>query len=283
MANVDYKYPIGFARSISIKDMLIDYSAAPKSTAPCWLMDIVSFSRTDTGTRLFFPNHIEFQDIRVDAREQGVRLMRIPNPQHYDLRQGGAYDGSTLEANCRLVVDKVQLEEMSPKNPNDADQVHLLIGGTQATDHSDELSLFPKIRFTDCADVSVYLGNCIASASFERCSLNTITAPGLRGELVFRDCRFQPQVQAVQGDLYTLDSTLGTRFTNCTVHAPVINGKVTPEMVNRTGFLDINSTVRHYHLNTALGKRILEHYRQQGTELTSGFVAMLKLHHSMEE
>jgi len=53
MADVDYKYPIGFARSVSIKDMLIDYSAAPTSKAPCWLMDIVPFSRTETGARLF--------------------------------------------------------------------------------------------------------------------------------------------------------------------------------------------------------------------------------------
>jgi len=65
--------------------MLIDYSAALTSTAPCWLVDIVSFSRTETGTRLFFANRIEFQNIRVDGREQGVRLMRIPNPQRYDL------------------------------------------------------------------------------------------------------------------------------------------------------------------------------------------------------
>jgi len=283
MANADYKYPIGFARSVSIKDMRIDYSAASKSTAPCWLMDIVSFSRTDTGTRLFFPNHIEFQDIRVQARKQGVRLMRIPNPQHYDLGQGGAYDGSTLEPNCRLVVDKVQLEEMSPKTSGDSTQVHLLIGAAQASEPADQHSLFPEIRFTDCDDVSVYLGHCMASAFFDRCSVNTITAPGLRGELLFRDCRFQARVQAVQGDLYTLDSTLGTRFTNCTVHAPVINGKLTPEMVNRTGFLDINRAVRHYHLNTALGNRILDHYRQQGTELTSDFIAMLKLHHGVEE
>jgi len=283
MADVDYKYPIGFARSVSIKDMLIDYSAAPTSKAPCWLMDIVPFSRTETGARLFFPNRIEFKDIRVDGREQGVRLMRIPNPHHYDLRRRGAYDGSTLEANCTLVVDNVQLEKMVPKNPDDTNQVQLLIGGKQTADYADQVSLFPEIRYTDCDDVSVYLGNCITSAFFERCSLNTVTAPGLRGELVFRDCRLQPKVQELQGNLYTLESTLGTRFTNCTVHAPVINGRVDPEMVNRTGFVEINRSIRHYHLNTALGNRILDHYHSQGMELNPDFIAMLKLHHGMEE
>jgi hypothetical protein len=283
MADFDYQYPIGFARSVVIKDMLIDYSAAPKSTAPCWLMDIVPFSKTSTGSRLFFPNHIEFSDVRVGGRERGVRLLRIPNPHDYDLQRQGGYDGSRLEANCTLVADAVQLEKMVPKYPNDTDDVHLLIGGADGADYADQVSLFPEIRFTDCDDVSVYLGNCIANAFFDRCSLNIVTAPSLRGELVFRDCRFQPDVQEVQGDLYTLESTLGTRFTNCTVHAPIVAGMANPEMVNRTGFVEINRSVRHYHLNTALGNRIVEHYRRKGTELNPDFIAMLRLHHWMEE
>jgi len=56
-----------------------------------------------------------------------------------------------------------------------------------------------------------------------------------------------------------------------------------PELVNRTGFLEINRSVRHYHLNTALGSRIVDHYRRQGTRLNRDFIAMLKLHHAMEE
>lgn len=283
MADFDYQYPIGFARSVMIEDMVIDYSAAPKSTSPCWLMDIVPFSRAETGARLFFPNLIEFRDVRVEGREQGVRLLRIPNPQHYDLRRKGGYDGSRLRANCRLVVDGVQLEKILPKSPDDTERVHLLIGGPNAAEYADHVSLFPEIRCIDCDDVSVYLGNCIASVFFDRCSLNTVTAAGLRGELVFRDCRFQPNIQALQGDIYKLDSALGTRFTNCTVHAPVVNGMAHPELVNSTGFVEINGSVRHYHINTTLGNRILEHYRRQGTELNPDFIARLKLHHEMEE
>ena len=145
------------------------------------------------------------------------------------------------------------------------------------------MSLFPEIRFTDCDDVSLYLGNCIASVFFDRCSVNTITAEGLRGELVFRDCRFGPNVQEIRGDFYRLESTLGTRFTNCTVHAPVVAGMARPELVNRSGFVEINKSVRHYHLNTALGRRIVDHYRRKGVELSPDFIAMLKLHHGAEE
>ncbi|MCP4454942.1 MAG: hypothetical protein GY809_26075 [Planctomycetes bacterium] len=283
IADFDYKYPIGFARSVTIADMVIDYSAAPESTAPCWLMDVVPFSRTRTGSRLFFPNRIEFANVRVEGREQGVRLLRLPNPQHYDLGRPGQYDGSRLKANGTLVVDDVQLEKMVPASPDDTEPVHLLIGGARTPDSADPKSLFPEIRFTDCDDVSVYLGHATASAFFDRCSLNTITAPGLRGELVFRDCRFQPNVQAVKGDLYTVESTLGTRFTNFTIHAPVIGGKVTPDGVNRTGIVEINRSVQYFHLNTTLGNRILDHYTHQGTALTPEFIAMLKLHHAMED
>ena len=283
MADFDYQYPVGFARSVIIEDMLIDYGAAPESTSPCWLMDIVPFSRTDTGARLFFPDHIEFSDVRVDGRKPGVRLLRIPNPHHYDLGRHGGYDGSQLEANCTLVAKSVELEKMTPKYPGDTDAVHLLIGGEGAADYADQMSLFPKIRFTDCDGVSVYLGDCVASAFFDRCSLNTVAARSLRGELVFRDCRFQPNVQEVRDNLYTLESTLGTRFTNCTVHAPVVAGTANPALVNRTGFLEINRSIRHYHLNTALGNRIVEHYRRRGTELNPEFIAMLRLHHGMDD
>jgi hypothetical protein len=47
--------------------------------------------------------------------------------------------------------------------------------------------------------------------------------------------------------------------------------------------LQINKSVRHYHLNTALGSRIVDHYRRQGTEPNPDFIAMLKLHHGAEE
>ena len=67
------------------------------------------------------------------------------------------------------------------------------------------------------------------------------------------------------------------------MHAPIVAGIANPEMVNRTGFLEINKFVRHHHLNTALGNRILEHYRLKGTELNPGFIAMLRSHHAREE
>lgn len=281
MADFDYQYPIGFARSVTIDDMLIDYAAALGSTSPCWLMNIVPFSKTKAGARLFFPNHITFKDVRVAGRQKGVRLLHIPNPQGYDLGRPGQYDGARLEPNCRLVVESVDLEKTTPRYPGDKEAVHLLIG--DAGDESDAMSLFPEIRFTDCDDVCVYLGRGAASAFFDRCSVNGVTAPDLHGELVFRDCRLQPRAGEVKGDLYTLESSLGSRLTNCTIHAPVIDGTTKPEMVDRSGLIKINGPVRHFHLNTALGNRVLVYCRDRGIELKDDFVARLKSHHAMED
>ena len=279
-SNFDYQYPIGFARSIVIDDLVIDYSAAHQSDSPCWLMEIAPFSKTDQGARLFFPQRIEFRNIAVEGREQGVRLIRIPDPRHYDLRRGGGCDESRLTPNCTLICDNVQLEKLAPERVEDAREAHLSIGGETALDFADSLALYPRVRFTDCDDVSVYLGNCIASVFFERCTVNTVTAPSLRGELVFNDCRLQPSVrQAPAGGFYQVGSTLGTRFTNCTIHAPIVNGKAAPEMVDRTGFLAINQSLEHYHLNTALGNEVLGYLESQGVRLSPQFVARLKSSH----
>lgn len=283
MRNFDYRYPVGFARSLTIEDLVIDYSAVPESAAPCWLMGMVPFSETEAGTRLFFPTVMQLRDIRVEGRGQGVRLARIPNPQHYDLDRPGGYDGSRMEANCRISVENVHLERLTSERPGDAGNAHLLIGSGEAGDYADERALYPEISFRDCDGVSVYLGDCIASAFFDRCSINMVTAPGLRGELVFEDCRFQPRLQEVDGDIYEVESALGTRLTNCTVHAPLVNGVVRPELIDSTGILEINGPVRYYHLNTALGNRVLDYCRDAGIVLDPDFIGRLKLHYGLEQ
>ena len=279
----DYQYPVGFARSIHIEDMVIDYAAAPGSDAACWLMRVVPFSRSDEGGRLFFPREIIFRNIMVEGREQGVRLLHVPDPGGYDIRREGGYDGSALTPNCSLVCQNVQLENLVPRHSGDTGRVHLLLGTGDAVDYLDARALYPQIRFTDCHDVVVHLGGAVASVFFERCTVNTVAAPGLRGELVFNDCRFRPRVASSKGVFYPVDSTLGTRFTNCTVHAPVVNGQLVPGAVDRSGFLVINGAVKHHHINTTLANDVLAHLRRQSIALTPEFVTRLRAHHALEE
>lgn len=271
----DYQYPIGSARSIKIEDMIIDYATAPDSKSPCWLMSIASFSRTSDGTRLFFPNRIEFKNITVDGRETGVRLIRIPDPGNYDLRKDGLYDGNQVIPNCALICSNVQLEKLTPRSPKDTDQMHLVLTGDVDQEYADQRALYPRIRFTDCDNVCVYLGNCIASARFERCSVNTVTAPALQGDLSFADCHFQPNMQKAAEQFCTLNSTLGTRFTNCAIHIPIVDGKPAADLVGHIGFLEINKALQYSHLNTALGNDILGHLKSNGIELLPEFIQKL--------
>jgi hypothetical protein len=98
--------------------------------------------------------------------------------------------------------------------------------------------------------------------------------------LVFNDCRLQPNVRrAPASGFYSVGSTLGTRFTNCTIHAPVVDGKAVPELVDRLDFLEINKSLQLYHLSTALGNVVLSDLKRKGVVLSSAFIAQLKCRH----
>jgi len=297
----DYKYQVGYGRSIEISDMVIDFGGRPESEAMCWLVSVSRFSKTEAGSRLLFPQQLTFRNITVEGRAQGVRILRVPDPYGFDLRSEGGYDGDALQANCSLVCENVQLEKLTVGGREDqrdqerqegregrrrrerrVDDVHLQIGGEAAGDYADALALYPMIRFTDCEGVCLGLRNCVASAVFERCSVNTVQAPGLRGELMFDSCRFRPNVLQAAGAFNNVESSLGTRFRDCTVHAPVVNGKPDPDLVDRIGFLEINGRVQHYHTNTAIGNAVVTHLRQKGTELEAGFIASLRAHHALD-
>lgn len=283
MADFDYQYPIGFGRDIAIEDLVIDFAAVPDSEAPCWLLFTVPFSRASSGGRLFFPDRITFRDVRVLGRDRGVRLLRAPSPQHYLLSRPGGIRGGRLHANCDIEVEGVQLESLAAAEPGATSDAHLVIGSPEPAEYADEVALYPRIRLSDCEDAIVYLDHCVASATFERCSLNMVHARGLQGELVFDTCRLQPDVAATEERLWNAESTLGTRFTNCTIHAPIVDGVLRPDLVDRLGFLGINGPVRHYHLNTGLGGEVLEYLRQAGAELDRSFIARLRMHHDLED
>jgi hypothetical protein len=278
----DYQYQIGYGRDIEIQDLRIDYAAAPASTAPCWLMQVADFSRTSNGSRLFFPKRIGLRRIHVVGRVQGVRLLRLPDPSHFDLgAEGGEADG-LLRSNCEITCDDVHLERVTP-GADVAGSAHLVIGSVDAVGTADANALIPKLHFSNCDGLVVTLLDCAASVLFERCVINLVRAPGLHGDLSFADCRMRPDVaDAMEGDFYETDVSSGTRFTNCTLHAPVVDGHVAPELVDRMGIVQVNGVVRHYHLNTGLGGEVLAHLAANDTVLTPDFIANLRCHHALE-
>lgn len=267
--NFDYQYPIGYGRTVVIEDLKIDYAAAPDSTASCLLMQTASFSRTDDGTRLFFPHRIAFRDVSVEGRATGVRLIEVPEPDGYQLLREGGYDGSLLRANCEIVCDNVDLERS-----DDPEVMHLVLGGG-ATDR-DSRALFPNIRFRGCDGVRVSLGDSVGSVSLERCGVSAVSADGLRGEIAFSDCHVQAEGRTEDEVRLQVESELGTRFTNCTLHAPVVNGETRPEAVG-SGVLEVNGEVRHQHLQTRLSRGVMRGLEGKGVGLEEGFVGKLRV------
>jgi len=277
----DYQYPVGFGTSVTIEDLVIDYAVAPDSTAPCWLLSIPDFSADPTGRRLFFPHKLTFRDIEVQGRQQGVRLIRIPDPYQLDVRQDGGLATGGLVTNCLMVCERVQLERIVPAQPG-GDDVHLLLGRDAGGEYADSRALYPRLVFIDCDHVALRLARCAASVAFERGSVNQVTAREVQGDVSFNLSRFQPEVAAAEGPLYELDASHDVRFTNCTLHAPVVAGEAVPGRLSDYGFIVLNQSLRHAHLNTTLGAEVMAFLREQGTLPTLEFIARLRAQHPLE-
>src|SRR5690606_22830305 len=81
---------------------------------------------------------------------------------------------------------------------------------------------------------------------------------------------------------YSLASELGTSFINCIIHAPQVNGSFFPELTDRYDFIQINRKLRFNHLNTRLGKDLIQYYKGKGIAIKPQFISMLKSHHELE-
>lgn len=281
----DHKYPIGYGRHVFIDNLVVDYASAPENRSACWLMKISTFSKTSDGLRLFFPYHVEFRNISVVGREDGVRLVEIPNPQQYDMGRAGSYDGTVLAPNCRMIFENIQLSKLPAAPAASKSHNHLYLGSAAGDEYEDERALYPEIRISGCHGFSGYFGGSIADVYIERSIISRLTAEEggpMRGKLAFADCTFKADVRDDSADFFALSAELGTSFTNCILAAPSVGGEDRPDLADRSGFIEINRRVRYNHLNTRLGNDLLKHIRESGTTLNSRFISMLKNHHELE-
>lgn len=282
--NFNYRYPIGFGRSLVVENLVIDYTYT-NSKVVCWLMKTPVFSKTKDGQRLFFPNFIQFKNILTVGRDEGVRLLKINDLQGFDLGKNGSYDGIQLQPNAAMYFENVQLENLEHKDLSGKEEVHIAFGKTNNAAAYDELSLYPEVKFVDCKGIVGNFEGHIAAISFSKCSVVKLVGNkqgSMPGKLSFTECLFAPAAQKLEDISLVLASDLGTTFTNCTVHSPKINGAFNPQFADKIDFIKINKTVRFNHLNTLLGRDILNYYKTKGIALNPKFIAMLKSHHELE-
>lgn len=281
----DYGYPIGCGRTIDIDNFQVDFSRFPQSNVPIWLLAVANFSQAEDGSRHFFAHHFSARNVSVAGRQQGVRLVHIADPYHYDVGREGGYDGVQLSPNCLMTFENIQLEQIAASKPNDPQQAHFQIGSKASMAYQDNKALFPQVRIVNCPNLSVHLGGSALSLSvtdstIDRC---TATADGpLRGALDFQNCRFAPHVVDTAQTIYALESELGTQLANCTVHAPQIAGDSKPDQAHLLDFVQPNRRVRFYQTNTALGNDLLKYFSDEHIDLLPSFIEMLKSHHGLE-
>src|SRR5690606_21359940 len=93
----------------------------------------------------------------------------------------------------------------------------------------------------------------------------------LRGSLTFQDCLFQPVAEEEAAPFYSFATSLGTSFTNCVLHAPLVKGQRRYDLVDHFGFVVINRCLKYNHINTRIGRDISEHYRKRGEVFKPAF------------
>lgn len=282
-ADSDYKYPVGFGRSIIVENLVIDYTGNPFQ-GTCWLIKTPDFSKMKNGERLFFPNYVEFRNILVSGRQAGVKLMEITDAQNLDAGKDGSYDGVQLKANSRMLFQNIQMENLDSADSSSEDAAHIRFIKNADTGY-DKVSLYPEIQFVNCNDLVADFGGSTAGVSFDKCSINSLSGhskKNMPGRFTFSNCYFQPAAKSIENITLSLSTELGTSFTNCTIHSPRINGILKPELVNRLGFIQINKVLRFNHLNTLLGRDIINYYRSKGVSFNPKFISMLKSHHELE-
>ncbi|WP_437192076.1 hypothetical protein [Planctomicrobium sp. SH527] len=284
-AQFNYGYPIGCARTLSVENLVVDFSYFPKSVSEIWLMQIAQFSTTKEDAIVFFPHAISFRNVTVTGRDKGMRIVSIPSPYHYQMPRSGGYDGNLLQTNCQMEFANLDLEEIPASVPGAALQAHLNLGSKGSMAYPEGRGLYPNIQVTNCPNLCLSLGGSAANVVVSNGTIDRLTAAiegPLRGKLVVNDCQFLPRVKAGTKPIYALDAELGTHLTNCTLHAPQVNGTSAPAAFDQTDFVQLNKRVRYFQLNTSLSNQMLKHIKDQSITLNPAFISMLKSHHGLE-
>jgi hypothetical protein len=243
-----------------------------------------AFSRIKEGARVFFPDHLEFRNVAVEGRDQGMRLLQIPDPQNFKLARAGGYDGVQLRSNCQIIFEDIHTEQMPAQEPQ-SDQAHLVLKSAANLKYMDEYALYPEIRVARCNSIAAYFGGNAAEVVFDQCKIARLTGSDnnvMPGSLTFSNCKFEAAVKNSDKSFYMLGTELGTSFVNCVVYAPMVDDVPRPELSDKLGFIQLNKSVHYNHVNTRLGNDILNYCKSKGLKISPAFVRMLKSHHDLE-
>lgn len=282
-ADFDFKYPIGYGRTLIVQDMVVDFTGQEQSKAVCWLMKTSEWVNNADKVKLFFPQQMDISNVSVRGRKQGLRLFHLYDCSRYYMQREGSYDGVRMESNSRILIRNVDLEKLNADPLNASkDNVHFYINDSAGSKRSD--ALYPEIRFEGCRNLDIYAGQGTANLRFDSCSVSRVvkdTSP-FAGSFGFVNTEFVPEVDETLKQIYNLDAELGVSFSDCTVYMPERAGQKMPEWLMKIGFLQLNKQVRFNHSNTRLGNDIIQYCKSKSIKINPQFVRMIASHHELE-
>lgn len=280
-SDFDYGYPIGIARSIEVQDFVVDYTNVPDNDQDCWLMVVSDYSVTGTGERLFFPNRVQFGQIRVKGRRKGVRIAQISGANGYQVDDQGSYDGDLLAANSHWTFDSVDLQ-MAQADLQAEEQFHLAALRWDSDDHAIEVdSPHLQLFIRNCPSFSADLTGIRIKLHVSHSTINRVVlqdnAPA-QGEATFEYCTFIPVPDEQEAGSYQLDTVLGTSFLNCVIHLPLVDKEVKMKDLEGINFMVLNERLEYAHMNTRLSKGFIRFLKEKNIPVEKNFETKLLLH-----
>lgn len=279
-SDFDYGYPIGIAKSLVVRDFVVDYSTVPDNDRECWLMELSDYSVTATGDRLFFPEHLRFENVRVRSREKGVRIARLVDCKGHQLGKAGIYDGDIIKTNAYWHFENVDLQDVSPEQ-HLRDQYHLVsIPGqnAQSSYHPDSPHLHLVVR--NCPAFSADLTGIRLKLQIEQCTIHQLILQDqdqLEGEVTFQDCHLIPVPLTEYASPYHLDASLGTSLLNCVIHLPLMDKTLEKSDLKLISFVRFNEHISYNHLNTRLSNGLIRFLDDHQMQISPEFRSMLLL------
>lgn len=208
----------------------------------------------------------------------GVKGFHLVKPQGFFTDKLGSFDGSLFDANVRVKIDHVDLLDGGSLN-NTANPYHFSMLSNQ-DQQADGHSLFIDFLVSQAEDVQIAVDAVPLQLTLNNSLLSKIdlgTTATLQGSLFLDRCQLAPYVNKAEQVKMEVQSSLGTVFNNCTIHAPRVAAQVQPDLFKHYTFLEINKNLRGTHINTKISNSYLQYLNSKGIKLTTEYSNKLLL------
>src|SRR5690554_1864461 len=236
-------------------------------------MEYPKFAEMKLSDGVYLPYNMDFENIEVVGRKKGIRLFSLSDQDGYQFERIGNYTNGALTTNGSINFKNIQLEYLADTE----DQFHLSIPASNSSHETN--GFYPAITFENCSNIAILHDGAKANMFFEKSSISNISRGGdqsLKGRFSFNNCEFNPVIRNKDVDVYSLQSTVGTFFTNCVFNEPMYLGEKRADLINKTGVFELNKKVDFYHTNSILSKGIIDFYESTDDQVSTQFIDMLR-------